>query len=126
DWRAVRVGFLHILADLNNRPRARPNGKLYRDAHVRSDAVDALGYESLKSNARAPVAQLDRVLVSEAKGHRFESCRARQSDDARQLLRSFTRTAHYLQSRLASFALLSCSGKRGSCDTRLAQAAAGR
>ena len=26
----------------------------------------------------APVAQLDRVLVSEAKGHRFESCRARQ------------------------------------------------
>src|SRR6185436_3045068 len=29
---------------------------------------------------RAPVAQLDRVLVSEAKGHRFDSCRARQSD----------------------------------------------
>ncbi len=28
----------------------------------------------------APVAQLDRVLVSEAKGHRFESCRARHSD----------------------------------------------
>src|SRR5690606_25580066 len=26
---------------------------------------------------RAPVAQLDRVLVPEAKGHRFESCRAR-------------------------------------------------
>ena len=26
---------------------------------------------------RAPVAQLDRVLVSEAKGHRFDSCRAR-------------------------------------------------
>ena len=26
----------------------------------------------------APVAQLDRVLASEAKGHRFESCRARQ------------------------------------------------
>src|SRR5436309_4147130 len=25
---------------------------------------------------RAPVAQLDRVLVSEAKGHRFDSCRA--------------------------------------------------
>jgi hypothetical protein len=29
--------------------------------------------------SRAPVAQLDRVLVSEAKGHRFDSCRARQS-----------------------------------------------
>ena len=26
----------------------------------------------------APVAQMDRVLASEAKGHRFESCRARQ------------------------------------------------
>ena len=25
----------------------------------------------------APVAQLDRVLASEAKGHRFDSCRAR-------------------------------------------------
>ena len=27
--------------------------------------------------ARAPVAQLDRALVYETKGHRFESCRAR-------------------------------------------------
>gem|GEM_PF-4510834 len=26
----------------------------------------------------APVAQLDRVLASEAKGHRFKSCQARQ------------------------------------------------
>ena len=26
----------------------------------------------------APVAQLDRVLPSEGRGHRFESCRARQ------------------------------------------------
>ena len=29
----------------------------------------------------APVAQLDRVLASEAKGHRFESCRARHLPD---------------------------------------------
>ncbi len=29
----------------------------------------------------APVAQLDRVLVSETKGHRFESCRARQNQE---------------------------------------------
>src|ERR1035437_4537315 len=29
----------------------------------------------------APVAQLDRVLVSETKGHRFASCRARQITD---------------------------------------------
>src|SRR5690554_7428188 len=27
----------------------------------------------------APVAQLDRVLPSEGRGHRFESCRARQT-----------------------------------------------
>jgi hypothetical protein len=27
---------------------------------------------------KAPVAQLDRVLPSEGRGHRFESCRARQ------------------------------------------------
>src|SRR5206468_4569019 len=36
--------------------------------------VDARVCESLKSQVHAPVAQLDRVLVSEAKGHRFESC----------------------------------------------------
>ena len=29
--------------------------------------------------SHAPVAQLDRVLPSEGRGHRFESCRARQS-----------------------------------------------
>ena len=34
----------------------------------------------------APVAQLDRVLVSEAKGHRFESCRARHSFAAHAVL----------------------------------------
>ena len=28
----------------------------------------------------APVAQLDRALASEAKGHRFESCRARHTE----------------------------------------------
>ena len=32
----------------------------------------------LRAFLDAPVAQLDRVLVSEAKGHRFDSCRARQ------------------------------------------------
>ena len=30
-----------------------------------------------KSDAQAPVAQLDRALPSEGKGHRFESCRVR-------------------------------------------------
>jgi hypothetical protein len=31
-----------------------------------------------KSVAHAPVAQLDRALPSEGRGHRFESCRVRQ------------------------------------------------
>ena len=31
------------------------------------------------SSAQAPVAQLDRALPSEGRGHRFESCRVRQS-----------------------------------------------
>src|SRR5438034_8026994 len=43
-----------------------------------ADRVDALRSVEVES-PRAPVAQLDRVLVSEAKGHRFDSCRARQS-----------------------------------------------
>jgi hypothetical protein len=33
-----------------------------------------LSYE----NSHAPVAQLDRALPSEGRGHKFESCRARQ------------------------------------------------
>ena len=32
-----------------------------------------------RNKKRAPVAQLDRALASEARGHRFESCRVRQS-----------------------------------------------
>ena len=47
------------------------------NAPLRADRVDALCSGEVKS-LRAPVAQLDRVLVSEAKGHRFDSCRARQ------------------------------------------------
>jgi hypothetical protein len=31
-------------------------------------------------NPDAPVAQLDRALPSEGKGHTFESCRVRQQD----------------------------------------------
>ena len=34
--------------------------------------------DTITNYINAPVAQLDRVLVSETKGHRFESCRARQ------------------------------------------------
>ena len=35
--------------------------------------------DTITNYINAPVAQLDRVLVSETKGHRFESCRARHS-----------------------------------------------
>ena len=43
----------------------------YSDRHKPQDAPHIIP-------TNAPVAQLDRVLVSEAKGHRFDSCRARQ------------------------------------------------
>ena len=33
-------------------------------------------------NGEAPVAQLDRALPSEGKGHTFESCRVRQYNQA--------------------------------------------
>jgi hypothetical protein len=47
------------------------------------DAGGKLGYigsirQGDSTLAHAPVAQLDRVLDSDSKGHRFESCRVRQ------------------------------------------------
>lgn len=45
------------------------------------DAAVRLGYVPLRTTSahlNAPVAQLDRVLDSDSKGHRFESCRVRQ------------------------------------------------
>jgi hypothetical protein len=39
----------------------------------------AAGFGYVVSIIEAPVAQLDRALPSEGKGHKFESCRARQS-----------------------------------------------
>src|SRR6056297_3506820 len=38
--------------------------------------------ESVTILGHAPVAQLDRVLPSEGRGHRFDSCRARQISKA--------------------------------------------
>src|SRR5262249_14349922 len=43
-------------------------------------AVRAFGYEG----GHAPVAQLDRALPSEGRGHKFESCRARQVSNTQQ------------------------------------------
>jgi hypothetical protein len=42
----------------------------------------------------APVAQLDRVLVSETKGHRFDSCRAHHSAFSPRLLANASKMAH--------------------------------
>ena len=45
-------------------------------------------YPYIETHTYAPVAQLDRVLPSEGRGHRFESCRVRQAnyDDPGDLL----------------------------------------
>src|SRR5438067_2815324 len=60
-------------------PRSR---RLARQNVNYSAAVDGLRSLAVNSETRAPVAQLDRVLVSEAKGHRFDSCRARHPPGA--------------------------------------------
>src|SRR6476661_7771923 len=51
------------------------NGR--RDARV-PNATLPLASAVAKSALHAPVAQLDRALPSEGRGHRFESCRVRQ------------------------------------------------
>ena len=46
---------------------------------------------SIAPPSRAPVAQLDRVLPSEGRGHWFESSRARQSNQVRKdIVKSIT------------------------------------
>src|SRR6266487_1603806 len=58
--------------------RVGPNNlALYRATPARPNADGRSFDPHGKMPVRAPVAQLDRVLVSEAKGHRFDSCRAR-------------------------------------------------
>ena len=56
--------------------RVRPS----RDGGVFSPLASPLPRkaQSAKSTPNAPVAQLDRALPSEGKGHTFESCRVRQ------------------------------------------------
>ena len=68
-----------------NGPRVKANLRLLRCStaialHPLVAPRESMRHESRRS-IPAPVAQLDRVLASEAKGHRFESCRARQSLD---------------------------------------------
>ena len=53
------------------------NARLYRCGPCPRPHWTASRPDRYNARAHAPVAQLDRVLVSEAKGHRFESCRAR-------------------------------------------------
>ena len=77
--RGVGRGILRVAhAERGERRRGRRlSARLYRPGIV-SRNRDGRGRGASGYNTRfAPVAQLDRVLVSEAKGHRFESCRAR-------------------------------------------------
>ena len=55
------------------------NGALYAGRAKAANLNWTLVRRTRKIVGDAPVAQLDRVLVSEAKGHRFDSCRARHS-----------------------------------------------
>ena len=64
--------------------RRRPAGVSTRSKRGRINPV-GLNADKNQTESRynpispqAPVAQLDRVLPSEGRGHRFESCRARQ------------------------------------------------
>src|SRR6185312_3828463 len=54
-----------------------PIGKEIVPISARGRALPIAG-QSAKSSFAAPVAQLDRALPSEGKGHTFESCRVRQ------------------------------------------------
>ena len=51
-----------------------------RDSTTPGDQLDGLRAPPYHSRSHAPVAQLDRVLASEARGRAFESRRARQSN----------------------------------------------
>ncbi len=57
-----------------------------------NSVMEVSSADGIRRRCVAPVAQLDRALPSEGKGHRFESCRARQS--FQQLSDSRPRTGH--------------------------------
>ncbi len=59
-------------------PDSRSVGDERSTAAVRSAAAVSHNRVHPETTVLAPVAQLDRVLPSEGRGHRFESCRARQ------------------------------------------------
>src|SRR6516225_1642150 len=51
------------------------------------------GSDRLMTSSSAPVAQLDRALPSEGRGHKFESCRARQQRGRKQVARAGAQAA---------------------------------
>ena len=70
-----------IVGSLPNLVPLQEQGESSRIVEIRVDVISPEQYPSHSRSIlpnHAPVAQLDRVLASEAKGHRFESCRARQ------------------------------------------------
>ena len=64
-------------------PRGSIEGGKRSDCPSGARAVCSARFGTVVTHSRhgtgAPVAQLDRALASEARGHRFESCRVRQS-----------------------------------------------
>src|SRR6185312_6124773 len=76
---------------------------------LRWTVAGARGYNAMLD---APVAQLDRVLVSEAKGHRFESCRARhQTRRASPFFRASRRIRRCRRSRTRRGRLTVCTAR---------------
>ncbi len=70
-----------IIGNLPNLVPLQKQGESSRMVEIRVDVISPEQYPTRSRSIlpnHAPVAQLDRVLASEAKGHRFESCRARQ------------------------------------------------
>ena len=64
---AVPVSFFSAKLAASRKGLAEPRRNPVSSGPLRSDVV-----------ASAPVAQLDRALPSEGRGHKFESCRVRQ------------------------------------------------
>src|SRR5262245_25456001 len=83
EWRGferslLQFGMRSITRARAGRTIAGQNDALYpARALSRDSRTGRSSGAHVESRPDAPVAQLDRVLVSEAKGHRFDSCRAR-------------------------------------------------
>lgn len=77
------------------------------------------GANRLNGSAQAPVAQLDRALPSEGKGHTFESCRVRHLSKLfkRSPLSAMLAGKHWVSSPRGSLVLLLDRGCRSTQDS---------